>query len=126
MGYQSIEVDDYGSLEEALSKEIVGGEIVKMILREEAYYCAVKVPDGVEAAVVLEMDDDGFRMFKHIPEYAVPVACVCPIEILRLLTPTENVDANVWRERCWTWNIEVVNAALNGPLNIAQRLNEQA
>lgn len=124
MGYESIAVDAYENLEEALSAEMFSGKLLKLIECAGAYYCAVEKSSGhIGAVVVLERLLESERLFKEIDEEAGPIACTCPIEILRLLSPTKNAGAVAWRERCWTWNIEVVKAALNGPLDIAERLN---
>lgn len=39
--------------------------------------------------------------WKCIGERAGPVEDKCPKDILELLTPTQNVEAIKWRERCW-------------------------
>jgi len=131
MGYESIAVDEYANLEEALSAELLSGKLLKMIERADAYYCAVEESSGyVGGVVVLELQHGTERLFKHIPEKWGPAACMCPIEILRLLTPTNDIDVNAWRERCWTWNSEVVKAAMDDPkarwLEVAERLNMEA
>ena len=124
MGYLSIDVDQYDSLEDAFVSELIGGKIVLMIERAGAYFCAVRHSDGtISATVVLEGELDGERMFKAIPEEMVPVASICPIQILRLLTPSKSPDVNDWREQCWTWNIRLIESAINGQLDIAQQVN---
>lgn len=127
MGYRGAAVGDYGSMEAALASDVVHGKLLLMLERAGAYYCAVDRGNGrVGAAVVIEQTEGTERLFIEIPEEMVPPVCLCPLEILRLLTPTGNVTAKAWRERCWAWNIEVVHAAIHGPLAIAERLNAEA
>jgi len=39
--------------------------------------------------------------YKDMDENCGPVESKCPEKILKLLTPTDNEYAKVWRERCW-------------------------
>jgi hypothetical protein len=86
--------------------KVLRSALVKM----RVYYAAVETvfPDGkrdVWAAVCPvkynPRDRDGFIFgYKSQSEDAGPCETECPKAILDLLTPTESVNANEWRERC--------------------------
>ena len=67
----------------------------------------VKETNGksVFAVVVLtstKMNDDYFNFSeKSMDETMHPYYYKCPKSILKLLTPTDNENANTWRTKCW-------------------------
>ena len=52
--------------------------------------------------------------WKDMSEAMGPFECRCPEKILKLLTPTDNANANEWRAQCWA-NIELRKARKNLP-----------
>lgn len=84
--------------------------IASSCLRNKVWYAAIAhVENGkigtVFAAVVLvrwnPRASDGYVFaYKDIDETAGPFECECPERILRLLDPTDNHSALVWRRRC--------------------------
>lgn len=58
-------------------------------------------PDQIVHGVVVYMDPHpaGHRI-RIVDEREGPDACDCPLEVLNLLTPTDDPLAIVWRERC--------------------------
>lgn len=49
---------------------------------------------------------DGEFVYKIMHESMFPGYCDCPVRILEKLTPTNNEDANAWREACRKHNAE--------------------
>ena len=84
--------------------------IASSCLRNKVWYAAIApVENGktgpVFAAVVLvrwnPRASDGYVFaYKDLDETAGPFECECPERILRLLDPTDNHAALVWRRRC--------------------------
>lgn len=84
--------------------------IASSCLRNQVWYAAIApIENGkagpVFAAVVLVRWNpraaDGFVFaYKDLDETAGPFECECPERILRLLDPTDNHAALVWRRRC--------------------------
>lgn len=77
-------------------------EVVKSCMVGTTYYAAVRrKEDGVIYAVVaLTQLEDGEFCFKDMSEICGPVEEKCPIGILKLLSPTDNVLAREWRKKC--------------------------
>ncbi|MFR8621990.1 hypothetical protein [[Ruminococcus] torques] len=69
------------------------------------------------AVVVLTSVRNGrYFGYKDMDESELPFYYNCPESILKLLTPTENADANEWRKRCREYNLkkkELDKAPLN-------------
>ena len=75
------------------------------------YYAALKITDKETGAyevvcsviLVTYRQEGGFSemCYKEMGETCGPVVADCPEKILKLLTPTDNENANEWRERCW-------------------------
>lgn len=131
MGYESLPMEDYETLEQAFADNFALGEVITSRFFMGAYYLACLEATGeVVAVVVLSHETDGIRMFKAIPEGIGPVACCCPLSILSVLSDTADPTAKAWRERCWAWNEAVVEAFVSGDLRaadeIAVRLNNEA
>jgi hypothetical protein len=115
MGYTGFNVDEFDSIEEAFDDALGISGIERMVERNGCYYiaCRDEGSAAISACVVMIMASaDGSRSYKDIPEEAFPVAIECPIEILRMLTPTMDESANDWREACWEWNARVVDHAM--------------
>ena len=84
--------------------------IASSCLRNKVWYAAIAPLENgkagpVFAAVVLvrwnPRASDGYVfVYKDMDETAGPFECECPERILRLLDPTENHAALVWRRRC--------------------------
>jgi hypothetical protein len=131
MGYEGFEVPANAKIEDAIAATLVDREQIKRVLcimeRAGAYYIAANKGDGttIEGAVVIVRTDTDGLMYKYLHESAGPIAISCPIEVLRLLSPTDNLDVLDWRERCWTWNSEIVRSVMEGPSVISQRINEE-
>lgn len=117
MGWSSYHVDDgfdrKAEIDEKYNWE-EGGKKVSVLKSQmvgSTYYAAVKVEENgearVRASVVLTWKDnrrwDNFG-YKAMDESFGPGESKCPVGILKLLTPTDNEDANAWRERCWKYH----------------------
>lgn len=84
---------------------ISSGEVLKSAMVGSTYYAAVRNKKGeVWAAVFLTCGrtrHDGTAWgYKDMDETMGPNEDKCPASILALLTPTDDKDANEWRERC--------------------------
>lgn len=84
---------------------ISSGEVLKSAMVGSTYYAAVRNKKGeVWAAVFLTCGrtrHDGTAWgYKDMDETMGPYEDKCPASILALLTPTDDKDANEWRERC--------------------------
>jgi len=64
------------------------------------YYCAFKYKDKISAGVCKTESYQSELMYKFIDETHIPYYYDCPTKILDLLTPTDNKNANTWREEC--------------------------
>lgn len=81
---------------------------LKVIAKGRTVYAAVRrVKPGCEpyvyASVILtstNMRDYYNFSYKEIDETCGPCECECPATILNMLSPTDNVYANEWRENC--------------------------
>lgn len=51
--------------------------------------------------VCLTRVQKGWFYYKDMDETMGPYAYKCPEKILRMLTPTDNENANEWRDKCW-------------------------
>lgn len=76
--------------------------VLKSTMVGATYYGAIKTGNEVWAAVFLTgTADDYFNFgYKDMDETEIPYRYDCPASILNLLTPTENENANTWRQAC--------------------------
>ena len=77
--------------------------IVKDALVDNVYYAAMKDSKTQEiwALIVLTDIDNGEFGYKDMSEDMYPYYFDCPIEILRLLSPTDCENAIEWRKHCY-------------------------
>ena len=84
-------------------------EVLKSSMHGSVYYAAVKRTEKdtgaseVFAVVFLthtNMKDYYNFTYKDMDETMLPYYFDCPVSILKLLTPTDNENANKWRELC--------------------------
>lgn len=82
-------------------------EVLKSRMVGAIYYAAVKVTDKGDTDIVGVVSitstkwDDGMNFgYKGMDETMHPFYYDCPATILNLLTPTDNENANKWREIC--------------------------
>lgn len=67
-------------------------------------YVRENVPENERTTfgvVVLTSVSDGMFYYKDIDEWMGPYHYDCPMSILKLLSPTENENANKWRTACY-------------------------
>ena len=99
------------SADSPFSYQVLDSALVNL----RTFYAAVEKVDKatgerqVWAAVILITYHRSKRIdevcWKDMDETMGPFEAKCPARILKLLTPTDNVNANEWRARCWA-NIE--------------------
>lgn len=77
--------------------------VLKSCMVGSTYYGAVKHKDSnnVFAVVYLTKVSDGDFGYKDMDETCHPYCYDCPKSILDLLTPTDDVNANNWRKKCY-------------------------
>lgn len=79
-------------------------EIIKSTLVGSVWYGAVKHDNEVFGCVILTSvrNEDWAKWFgyKDMDETMGPYYFDCPDSILNLLTPTDNEQANIWRDKC--------------------------
>lgn len=97
-------------------------EEISDYLSEKTGFChfGFEIAQGkteVIAVVVLTSVRNGrYFGYKDMDESELPFYYNCPESILKLLTPTENANANEWRKRCREYNLkkkELDKATLN-------------
>ena len=108
------------SADSPFSYQVLASALVNL----KTFYAAVERVDKatgerqVWAAVILINYHRSKRItevcWKDLDETMGPFRCRCPEKILKLLTPTDNKNANEWRARCWA-NIEHRKACKNLP-----------
>lgn len=74
--------------------------VLKSSMVGTTYYAAVKRGDNVWGAIFLTATDGFYFGYKDMDETCMPYYFDCPVSILNLLTPTDNEDANKWRNAC--------------------------
>ena len=80
--------------------------VLKSAMVSSVYYAAIRneetqdVIGYVALTTTNTTHQDGFG-YKPISEDMFPSLYDCPVGILKLLTPTTNMYANLWRKRCW-------------------------
>lgn len=76
---------------------------IATVNRTEVYAAAEYPGQGIVAIVILlYWKNDYYNlMYKEMDEFTGPYAYQCPERILKLLSPTDNVNALRWREGCW-------------------------
>lgn len=82
--------------------------LLKGSLIGTTWYAAVRDDRTGEVfgMVTLTSIDDGYFMVKEMDETVGPFYYQCPMNILKLLTPTDNEQANEWRKNCWQYHEE--------------------
>ena len=116
------------SADSPFSYQILDSALVNL----KTFYAAVERVDKatgerqVWAAVILiDYHRRGYITevcWKDLDETMGPVRCRCPEKILKLLTPTDNKNANEWRARCWA-NIEHRKSCKNLPAGTVLKYN---
>lgn len=96
------------------------GKVLKSAMVGSVYYAAVENKDGkVWAAVFLtcgRTKHDGTAWgYKDMDKTMGPYECKCPASILALLSPTDNEQANEWREKCRQNIAAAADRRKNGP-----------
>ena len=82
--------------------------VIKSSMVGTTYYAAVAELDqqqGVKqvfATTALTSYEDREFSYKEMNAHAIPACCDCPVGILKLLTPTDDQNANQWRKNCAT------------------------
>ena len=104
--YNSQYLDENGEVDrkkEMDSGFATGYEVLRSVMVDTTYYAAIKRDGRVYAYVALTSDDRarGHNFgYKGMDEFSGPVESKCPMNILKLLSPTDNEWANAWRLRC--------------------------
>lgn len=84
-------------------------QVLKSSMVGTTYYAAVAELDQqqevkqVFATTALTSYEDREFSYKEMNEHAIPACCDCPVGILKLLTPTDDQNANQWRKNCATY-----------------------
>lgn len=80
--------------------------IVKDELIDTVYFAAMKDTDTGEVwgLVVLTDFDGSLFGYKGISEESYPYYFNCPLNILELLSPTDNENAIEWRKHCYAYH----------------------
>ena len=63
-----------------------------------------------------ETSDGNCKLIKDMDETMLPFYYDCPESILKLLTPTDNKNANIWREKCRKRNKDKKVLAKHDPI----------
>lgn len=88
-----------------------GQDVLKLVRfkdsEEDVWSAAYRSGETICACVVLTYWDDEWFHMKVMAEEMGPLAADVPLEVLDLLTPTENDYANEWRESCRTYAYRV-------------------
>lgn len=121
--YKKGKIDRKAECDSIYNGNVVGGSnneiigkftVLKSTMVGSVYYAAVqktkfatdkepkstKVFAGICLTSVNNKDYHNFA-YKDMDETCGPSNYDCPISILNLLTPTESVSANEWRQKCW-------------------------
>ena len=75
-------------------------EVLKSSMVGTTYYAAIKKGDIVFAVIFLTSTDRWEFGYKDMDETMGPYRYDCPVSILKLLTETDNEEANLWRQHC--------------------------
>lgn len=81
-------------------EDLIGKSLVKGSLVGTTYYAAVRNREDVIGLVILTSVDGYDFGYKDMSEDMGPYKYECPKSILKLLTPTDNTWAKLWRKRC--------------------------
>ncbi len=118
------------SADSPFSYQVLDSALVNL----KTFYAAVERVDKatgkrqVWAAVILINYHRSKRItevcWKDLDETMGPFECRCPEKILKLLTPTDNANANEWRARCWA-NIEHRKDCKNLPAGTVLRYGDR-
>lgn len=77
-------------------------EVLKSAMVGNVFYgaCKTKSNQKIWGIVCLTSLKDGYFAYKDMEETMHPYCYDCPISIIKMLSPTENEQANEWRKRC--------------------------
>lgn len=83
-----------------------GNLLIKSQMVGTTWFAAIKqlCSNEIWAAVYLTAIDKGDFGYKDMDETMGPYDYRCPKSILKLLTPTKNMFANGWREKCYEYH----------------------
>jgi hypothetical protein len=85
---------------ETLICRVIDADVVdKVVYMALEYKHKITGRIEVQATVILTNHQDGFG-YKTLCETSYPGYIECPRRILNKLTPTDNINANGWREEC--------------------------
>lgn len=117
----------------AMWGEMLNGKTVQEHLDDEHKPLKSAYIDGIYYAAVVDIQNDGAKKvfgliisvyedeeeedmnhFKIMTEEEGPVAPACPVEIIDLLTPTDDPCAVEWRARCRQFAVDGVVPPLGG------------
>ena len=99
---------------------ISSGEVLKSSMVGSTYYAAVRNKDGKVWAAIFQTCgrtkwDGSLWGYKDMDETVGPWEDKCPASILALLSPTDSISANEWRERCRRNIAKAAEIRRNGP-----------
>ncbi len=86
----------------AIMQEVDESQVVDSALVGTTVYLAMKDHRGIFGAVILTEYHNHEFCTKAMSDVCVPYVYDCPKRILDKLTPTDDENANKWRERCRT------------------------
>lgn len=136
-GYKSTMVVD---VKREMDEEIFRGwetsdgncKLIKSAMYGSTYYGAIQKTNSdtkeseVFAVVVLTSVENNkfFNMsYKDMDETELPFYYDCPESILKLLTPTDNKNANIWREKCRKRNKDKKVLAKHEPIILTVKIS---
>lgn len=106
-------------------------KLIKSAMYGSTYYGAIQKTNShtkeseVFAVVVLTSVENNkfFNMsYKDMDETEHPFYYDCPVSILKLLTPTDNENANIWREKCKKRNEDKKVLAKHEPIILTVKM----
>ena len=106
-------------------------KLIKSAMYGSTYYGAIQKTNNntkeseVFAVVVLTSVENNkfFNMsYKDMDETMLPFYYDCPESILKLLTPTDNENANIWREKCRKRNKDKKVLAKHEPIILTVKM----
>lgn len=107
-------------------------KLIKSAMYGSTYYGAIQKTNSrtkeseVFAVVVLTSVENNkfFNMsYKDMDETMLPFYYDCPESILKLLTPTDNKNANIWREKCRKRNKDKKVLAKHEPIILTVKIS---
>lgn len=109
-----------------------GCKLIKSAMYGSTYYGAIQKTNNntkeseVFAVVVLTSVENNkfFNLsYKDMDETMLPFYYDCPESILKLLTPTDNKNANIWREKCRKRNKDKKVLAKHEPIILTVKIS---